>query len=87
VNSWFDIFEHKFLVYECNAGNLHWLSIVVINPLLVFNQYLLAEGKDAVALGDEDFVGWCILDSLPSKVERMDVQGFQGTIGTINKEK
>ena len=45
IDSRLDIFEHKFLVFVCNIQNMHWISVVVINPFLVFDQYL-AEGKD-----------------------------------------
>ena len=58
---------------------------MVVNPFLVYDQYLLDEGKDTVLLGgEEDFVGWCILDSLRSDAKRTDTKGLQGTPGTTN---
>jgi hypothetical protein len=87
IDSRLDIFEHKFLVFVCNQSQMHWVSVVVINPFLVFDQYL-AEGKDDHgrhgAWGDEDFVGWCVFNSNTRQEER-EQDGFQGTMYTKNK--
>jgi hypothetical protein len=89
VDSWLDILKHKFLVYVCNVGRSHWISIVVINPFLVFDQYNVpSKGKDAVVLDDEDFAGWCILDSLHrGPPNLLDFQGLHGTMGNRYKAK
>jgi len=87
TDSRLDIFEHKFLVFVCNRSDTHWVSVVVVNPFLVFDQYL-AEGKDDHGrhgvLGDEDFVGWCVFNSNGRSNER-EQDGFQGTMYTNNK--
>jgi hypothetical protein len=87
IDSRLDIFEHKFLVFVCNQGQMHWVSVVVINPFLAFDQYL-AEGRDESdrhgALGDEDFVGWCVFNSNAILDER-EQDGFQGTMYTKNR--
>lgn len=87
TDSRLDIFEHKFLVFVCNQSQMHWVSVVVINPFLVFDQYL-AEGKDDHgrhgASGDEDFVRWCVFNSNGRSKER-EQDGFQGTMYTNNK--
>jgi hypothetical protein len=60
----------------------------VINPFLVFDQYNGArKGKDAVVLDDEDFVGWCILDSVYHSGSKLDHQGLHGTMGNRYKAK
>ena len=87
IDSRLDIFKHKFLVFVCNQSQMHWVSVVVINPFLVFDQHL-AEGKDDSdkhgALGDEDFAGWCVLNS-NGNLEEREQNGFQGTVFTKNK--
>ena len=70
IESRLDIFEHKFLVFVCNINNMHWVSVVVVNPFLVFDPYL-AEGKQKA--GNEDFVGWCVLNSTKRQAEKNNV--------------
>jgi hypothetical protein len=45
IDSRLDILQHKFLVFICNINDLHWVSVVVVNPFLVLDQYL-AEGNE-----------------------------------------
>jgi hypothetical protein len=40
IDSKLDTFEHKFLVFVCNTSQMHWVSVDVINPFLVFDHYL-----------------------------------------------
>ena len=72
IDSKLNVFEHKFLVFLCNQSHSHWVSVVVVNPFLVFNQYL-AEGKDysgrTGVMGDDDFVGWSVFNSNPRQQE------------------
>jgi hypothetical protein len=48
IDSCLDIFENKFLVFVCNVASSHWVSVVVINPFLVFDQYLVDGNSDGV---------------------------------------
>jgi hypothetical protein len=34
IDTRLDIFEHKFLVFACNIHEMHWVSVVVVNPFL-----------------------------------------------------
>jgi hypothetical protein len=66
IDSRLDIFKHKFLVFACNIGEMHWVSTVVVNPFLLFDRYLNKGKEDGGrngVLGDEDFAGWCVLNS------------------------
>jgi hypothetical protein len=82
IDSRLNIFKHIFFI--CNQSLMHWVSVVVISPFLVFDQYL-AEGKYGHgrhgASGDDDFVGWCVFNSKRRSKER-EQDGFQGTIYT-----
>jgi hypothetical protein len=86
IDSRLDVFEHKFLVFACNIKEMHWVSIVVVNPFLVFDPYLdkgKEDGGRNGVLGDEDFAGWCVLSSTARQDER-NQHGFQGTLYTQN---
>ena len=77
-----DIFEHKFLVFELNVSDTHWISVVVVNPLLVLHPDLEKgneHGGSNALLGDDDFAGWCVLNSTQRPKERKHHGGFQGT--------
>jgi hypothetical protein len=80
IDSRLDIFQHKFLVFVCNINDMHWVSVVVVNPLLVFDQYM-SEGKEN---NSDNFVGWCVLNST-QRVAEMEEHGFQGSFFTKNK--
>jgi hypothetical protein len=95
IDSRLDILQHKFLVFICNINDLHWVSVVVVNPFLVLDQYL-AEGNENKSgkgkkngksekeeVSGDDFVGWCLLNSTqrPSETKQ---HGFQGTFHTKN---
>jgi hypothetical protein len=82
IDSKLDILEHKFLVFLCNQSNMHWVSVVVVNPFLVFDHYLV--GRMGTMGGEDDFVGWCVFNSNPRQDEESE-NGFQGTIFTKNK--
>jgi hypothetical protein len=58
---------------------------VVVNPFLVFDRYLNKgkEGGGIGVLGDEDFAGWCVLNSTERPAEKQQ-HGFQGTLHTRN---
>ena len=58
-----DVLEHKFLVFICNISTTHWVAVVVVNPFLVSEEYLHGKYKGGTVLGEEDFVGWCVLNS------------------------
>jgi flagellar assembly factor FliW len=88
IDARLDMLEKKFLVFECNQSEYHWVSVVVINPFLVVDQYL-PKVKDAYDLhraeGEEDdFVGRCVLNSNGSTKEREE-NGLQGTQFTTNQ--
>jgi hypothetical protein len=90
IDTRLDIFEHKFLVFALNVNDTHWISVVVVNPLLVFHPYLengKEDGGSNVLLGDDDFAGWwCVLNSTQRLRER-EHRGFQGTSHTRNNPK
>jgi hypothetical protein len=63
IDTRLDIFEHKFLVFVCNVNDTHWISVVVVNALLVFDPYLNKGKEDHCrngVLGDDNFAGWCV---------------------------
>jgi hypothetical protein len=66
IDSRLDILEHKFLVFVCNVRG-HWISIVVVNPFLVFDRFLAENNEDVsencvASSDDENFCGWCVFD-------------------------
>ena len=90
IDSRLDILEHKFLVFVCNVNDCHWVSIVVVNPFLVFDRYIAEENEDVsdkatASLDDDDFCGWCVLDSLGSTAQLSKENGFQGTFHLTNQ--
>jgi hypothetical protein len=62
VDSVRDLFEHKFLVFLCNPTHAHWISYVVVNPLLVYQKG--KPGSTSQADESDAFAGWCLFDSL-----------------------
>jgi len=52
IDSRLHIMQHKFLVFICNINDVHWISVVVVNPFLRFDQYL-EEGKESNNPGKE----------------------------------
>jgi hypothetical protein len=61
---------------------------VVVNALLVFDPYLNKGKEDSGrngVLGDEDFAGWCVLNSTERSKETQQ-HGFQGTLHTRNND-
>jgi hypothetical protein len=40
IESNLDILEHKFLVFAINVNKSHWLSVVVVNPFVVFDAFV-----------------------------------------------
>jgi hypothetical protein len=48
--------QHKFLMFICNINKVHWVSVVVVNPFLRFDQYL-EEGKESNNPGKEKKIG------------------------------
>ena len=86
IDTRLDIFEHKFLVFALNVHDMHWISVVVVNPLLVYYPYLekgKEDGGSNALLGDDDFAGWCVLNSTQRPNEK-EHHGFQGTLHTRN---
>jgi hypothetical protein len=75
IDTRLDIFEHKFLVFACNINEMHWVSVVVVNPFLVFDP----------VLDDKDFAGWCVLNSTERSQEKQQ-HGFQGILHTRNND-
>jgi hypothetical protein len=95
IDTILDILQHKFLVFLCNEREMHWVSVVVINPFLVFDRYSAEEKQNEVVINqdtsgnqdmssDEDFFGWCVINSNPTPSERQE-NGLQGTMYTKNK--
>jgi hypothetical protein len=39
IDTRLDILENKFLVFICNIGSNHWVSVVVVNPNLIFDKF------------------------------------------------
>jgi hypothetical protein len=80
-----DIMQHKILVFVFHVNKNHWVSVVVINPFLVFARYL-NEGKELsyihVAVDEEEIAGWCVLDSMHGMSDR---NGFKQTFDTTMK--
>jgi hypothetical protein len=77
--------QHKFLVVF-NVNSNHWVSVVMINPYLVFERYLNNEEdltKTHGGVGEDEIPGWCVLDSLGGVSGR---NGFKGTIDTTLEE-
>jgi hypothetical protein len=91
IDARLDILEHKFIVFLCNRNESHWLSTVVVNPFLVFDRYVAGEenedvsNKAAASSDDEDFCGWCVLDSLGDTAMPSKDKGFHGTCSTNNR--
>jgi hypothetical protein len=82
IDTRLDIFKCKFLVFVCNVSNMHWLSVVVINPFLVYDKFLEGNGKQDVS--NVEMARWCVLNSNPHSNE-IHMNGFQGTCFTRNK--
>jgi hypothetical protein len=86
-----DLLEHKFVVLMINISEVHWASIVLINPFLVLDHYV-AEGMKStdnpLSLGDDDKIaGWCLLNSNPANNLEKAHAGFKGTFYTKNNKK
>lgn len=86
IDATLDIMENKFLVFLCNINNTHWISVVVVNPFLVFDKFL-SQGKEdncnpSVSPGMDDFAGWCILNSIAKHSSEQN--GFIKTVHTRN---
>jgi hypothetical protein len=89
IESRLDILQHKFLVFVCNINNIHWVSVVVVNPFLISDQYLAGgkQNKKQLSMAEqkkdtsEDFVGYCVLNSTQRPGET-NARGFQGTYHT-----
>ena len=63
IDTRLDVLEHKFLVFICNIDVTHWVAVMVVNPLLVSDKYIHGEDKGVTVPEEEDFVGWCVLNS------------------------
>ena len=61
INSFRDLFDNKFLVFISNLP-MHWTVIIIVNPFLVFDWYVF--GDKYINKHDDDFAGWCVIDSL-----------------------
>jgi hypothetical protein len=87
IDSRLDVLEQKFLVFICNVGRNHWVSVVVVNPFLISGPFLKGDDETADNVSDEDSLdddlcGWCVFDSLRSNSEEKSDQGFHGTFHT-----
>ena len=86
LDSRLDIMQHKFLVFVFNVNSSHWVSVVVINPYLVFDRYMKDEedlSNTHGGVGEDEIPGWCVLDSLGGVSGR---NGFKRTIDTTLEE-
>ena len=88
IESRLDILKNKFLVFVCNINNIHWVSVVAVNPFLISDAYLAGgKNKSYVSMAEqkkdtsEDFVGFCVLNSTQRPAERK-ARGFQVTYHT-----
>jgi hypothetical protein len=85
-----DILENKFLVFLCNVNNMHWISVVVINPFLVYDRHTLPQDDEECDDGrscfvdNEELAGWCVFNSNPSDGDTKHA-GFQGTCFSKNR--
>jgi hypothetical protein len=85
IDTSLSILQHKFLVFLCNEGETHWVSVVVVNPFLLSDPYTNTHTPGyQVTSRDDDFVGWCVLNSNPMPRGRRE-NGLQGTMYTKNK--
>jgi hypothetical protein len=73
--------ECKFLVFVWYVNNTHCVSVVVINPFLVYDKFLQGDGKHDVSI--EEMAGWCVLNSNLHSNEKQ-INRFQGTCFTRN---
>ena len=82
IDSTLDLMQHKFLVFVFNVNSSHWVSVVVVNPYLVFDTYM-NDQEDSCKIdggvGKDEISGWCVLDSLGGV---SGTNGFKGTSGT-----
>jgi hypothetical protein len=77
VDSCRDIFDNKFLVFIYNLNNVHWTVIIVVNPFLVFDRYLF--GDKYINVHEDDFAGWCVIDSLGGGRTHLQHEYLTGT--------
>ena len=85
IDTRLDILEHKFLVFICNINVTHWVAVVVVNPFLVSDGFIHEQEDKGVTIPeDEDFVGWCVLNS-NNRAKEKETNGFQGTVFTKNR--
>ena len=69
--------EHKFLVFICNPGLLkQWLTIIVVNPFLIFEKADNSESSET----DMQAVGWFVFDSIGDSLYCPET-GLKGTLG------
>jgi hypothetical protein len=86
LDSRLDIMQHKFLVFVFNVNENHWVSVVVVNPNLVFGRYLNNEeyvDNKKGCVGEDEISGWCVLDSLHGVCNE---NGLKGTLDTTLEE-
>ena len=77
VNNCQDFFDKKFLVFIYNLA-LHWTVIIVVNPFLVFDHYVF--GDNYINEHDDDFVGWCVIDSISGGKTVVEHEYLTGTM-------
>jgi hypothetical protein len=87
IDSRLDILEQKFLIFLCNLGHNHWVSVVVVNPFLTSGPFLKGDDEsadyDLPDDSDQDLCGWCLFDSLSSNdSDDKSSDGFHGTFYT-----
>ena len=86
LDSRLDIMDHKFLVFVFNVNSSHWVSVVVINPNLVFDRYMNNQEDPCNTdggVGEDEIPGWCVLDSLGGV---SGTNGFKKQCGTKLEE-
>jgi hypothetical protein len=84
IDTRLDILENKFLVFICNIGRNHWVSVVVVNPIIIFDKFLPEDNcEQSVKSKADDLCGWCLLNSLANSSGK-EKMGFQGTVNTKN---
>ena len=60
-----DIMEHRFLAFLFNSRSNHWVTMVVVNPILIMSNESSATSTQGN--GKEESCGWFYLDSIGNK--------------------
>jgi hypothetical protein len=82
VDSVHDLFEHKFLLFLCNPSEMHWITIVVVNPSLLYNS--VHKSKTIQPGQTDNFCGFSVFDSMAMSKQDLPEAKAKGLIPTSN---